>query len=59
VPAWRIEDEGALYQLAVIGWQRGGDIFVDERDRHSFLKRSKFKNIHRKKNIFLKSIYRN
>ena len=34
--AWRIEYEGALYHLLSRGNEHG-DIFVDERDRHSFL----------------------
>lgn len=34
--AWRIEYEGALYHLLSRG-NAGGDIFVDEHDRHRFL----------------------
>ena len=34
--AWRIEYEGALYHLLSRG-NAGNDIFVDERDRDSFL----------------------
>ena len=34
--AWRIEYEGAFYHLLSRG-NEGGDIFIDDNDRHLFL----------------------